>query len=106
MRKYPSLPFLDRRCNKDFTIDSGVTIPKGTPIFIPSIGLHYDKEHFPDPHRFDPDRFLPENAKNRHPFVFLPFGNGPHNCIGMKSYKIYKIDNYCLYFVLQENVSL
>ena len=42
--------------------------------------LHQDPELWPNPTNFDPDRFL----KPITPGSFLPFGDGPHNCIGFK----------------------
>jgi cytochrome P450 family 6 len=41
-----------------------------------------DPEVFPDPERYDPERFSEENKKARHPFMYLPFGDGPKYCIG------------------------
>nr|AZP56674.1 CYP6K1a [Locusta migratoria migratoria] len=85
LRKYPPLPFLNRECTEPYTIpDSDVVVDKGTGIVISLFGLHYDPEHFPDPERFDPERFSEEEKANRHPYVYLPFGDGPHICIGMR----------------------
>lgn len=39
-----------------------------------------DPDNWPEPLKFNPDRFL-EPIK---PGTFLPFGDGPHNCIGFK----------------------
>ncbi|KAG8229720.1 hypothetical protein J437_LFUL007895 [Ladona fulva] len=99
MRKYPSLPMLFRECTKEFiippatgdakrwkaeTVNGGTLIEVGTKIHIPLAGLNYDSQYFPDPERFDPDRFSDEAIKSRQPYVFLPFGEGPRICIGMR----------------------
>ncbi|KAL1424344.1 hypothetical protein MTO96_020270 [Rhipicephalus appendiculatus] len=42
------------------------------------------KKYFPHPEVFDPDRFLDKNKEGVVPFSFLPFGEGPRQCVGMK----------------------
>nr|XP_969746.4 PREDICTED: uncharacterized protein LOC658247 [Tribolium castaneum] len=85
LRMYPPLPTLNRRCTKDYVLrDTNIIIEKDTPILISALGLHMDPEFFPKPEKFDPERFTEEKKKERHPFVHLPFGDGPRNCIGLR----------------------
>lgn len=44
--------------------------------------MHYNPDYFPDPESFDPERFTEENKRDRPSCVYLPFGEGPHACIG------------------------
>ena len=60
----------------------GYTIPAGTHLFLPTSVPHYCHEFFPDPDRFDIDRYLPNRAEHRQPGVYMPFGFGPHRCLG------------------------
>lgn len=83
MRKYPPVPILTRICNRATTFpDSNVRIPEGSFTIIPVIAIHHDSRIYPDPETFSPERFTPENISKRHPFSYLPFGEGPRICIG------------------------
>ncbi|KAF2887071.1 hypothetical protein ILUMI_19102, partial [Ignelater luminosus] len=83
LRKYPVLPFLDRLCIQDYKVPgSDLVIEKGTPVYIPMFGLHYDPEYFPDPDKYDPERFSDENKNHLPGYTYIPFGEGPRACIG------------------------
>lgn len=55
---------------------------------IPAYSIHHDSSIYPDPEKFDPERFSPLAKQSRNPYSFLPFGHGPHNCIGMRFAKM------------------
>uniref|UniRef100_A0A348G633 Cytochrome P450 n=1 Tax=Odontomachus monticola TaxID=613454 RepID=A0A348G633_ODOMO len=85
LRKYPTLPFLDRRTTETYKVPtSDLVIEKGTPIYISMLGMHYDPEYFPDPEKYDPERFNEENKHNIPSCVYFPFGEGPRACIGTR----------------------
>lgn len=85
LRKYPVVSTLTRSPSHEYTIpDTKVTIPAGQSIFIPVHAIHHDPEIYPEPEKFIPERFTPEEKSNRHPFAYLPFGEGPRICIGMR----------------------
>ncbi|KAI7815466.1 cytochrome p450 [Rhyzopertha dominica] len=85
LRKYPALSIIFRECTKDYVIpETNTVIRKGTKVTVSSLGLHHDPEYFPDPDIFDPDRFSPENKERIPQFSYIPFGEGPRNCIGLR----------------------
>jgi cytochrome P450 family 6 len=85
LRKYPPVTNILRKVTKDYAVaGSNVILPKGLQVFVPVYAIHHDPELYPDPEVYDPDRFSPENEAKRPAFSFLPFGDGPRNCIGMR----------------------
>ncbi|KAF9810969.1 hypothetical protein SFRURICE_001492 [Spodoptera frugiperda] len=85
MRMHPSMRALFRRCNKDYKLpNSDLVIEKGTMVFIPIHAIHMDPDIFPEPEKFDPERFSPENKAKLHPCHWMPFGEGPKKCLGIR----------------------
>ncbi|XP_039301754.1 cytochrome P450 6k1-like [Solenopsis invicta] len=85
LRKYPPLSILFRKCTRDMDLsDTDIHISKETIVIIPVLGLHRDPTIYPDPDKFDPERFTEANKATRHSYAYLPFGEGPRMCMGMK----------------------
>lgn len=84
MRKYPTLPILNRICTSDYAVpDTGLTIRAGTPVVVSLMGIGRDERYFPEPLRFQPERFAPDSRRYDED-AFLAFGEGPRMCIGMR----------------------
>ncbi|XP_075153338.1 cytochrome P450 6d1-like [Haematobia irritans] len=83
-RKYPGLPFLNRKCTKEFQVpNTQLIIPKGTSIIISLWGMHRDPKYFPNPQDYKPERFA-EDSMDYDPVAFMPFGEGPRHCIAQR----------------------
>ena len=81
MRMYPVTPMLIRTAANSFEFE-GHRIPAGERVMIATAVPHYLPEFFPEPERFDIDRYGPERAEHKQPYVYAPFGLGPHRCLG------------------------
>lgn len=90
LRKYPVLPMLNRTCVKEYKIPgTDKVIEKGTEIYISVLGMHRDELFYDEPNKFDPVRLSEGVAgKNLVTRPYLPFGDGPRNCIGMRLGKL------------------
>ncbi|XP_054262255.1 probable cytochrome P450 6a14 [Macrosteles quadrilineatus] len=85
LRMYASVPALIRKCTEPYKIpDKNVTLDLNVKVVIPSYAIHHDPDIYPEPFKFDPERFSEVNIRSRHNYSFLPFGEGPRVCIGMR----------------------
>ena len=72
--------FMTARLAVTRTAICGVDTPKGTLVLAPFWLMHRDPRRWERPDAFDPGRFLTGAEPDR--FAYLPFGLGPHVCIG------------------------
>lgn len=80
LRLHPPVPALATVAQEDTEL-GGFSLRKGE-VVVPSIfHIHRSPDFFPEPEVFRPERFLgPPNEAHR--IAYLPFGIGPHKCIG------------------------
>ncbi|KAK5641903.1 hypothetical protein RI129_010450 [Pyrocoelia pectoralis] len=82
LRLWSATAFMERECVKPYTIPAEVQGEKpihlkvGDVVAIPTFGLHRDPKFYEEPDSFKPERFLTCDE------FFMPFGNGPRQCIG------------------------
>jgi cytochrome P450 len=77
LRLYPPAWLIGRRPVQPVVIDDYTISPDDTIIVSPFV-LHHTEVLFPDAECFKPERFAIEPTK----YTYLPFGAGPHVCIG------------------------
>ena len=79
LRKYSVVPVVTR-VTKEEDVLGDYKIPKGTTIGLLLQSVHHREDLWPNPDKFDPTRFLEPNKVA--PYTFLPFIDGPRNCLG------------------------
>uniref|UniRef100_A0AAT9UTT9 Cytochrome P450 6PZ26 n=1 Tax=Maconellicoccus hirsutus TaxID=177089 RepID=A0AAT9UTT9_MACHI len=85
LRKYPTSAILFRRTCQNYKIPgSDVIIPAETPILIPVYGIHLDEKYYDNPQEFRPERFTEQEKAKRSKYTYLPFGEGPRNCLAKR----------------------
>jgi len=75
--------YLSRRAIRNYIFEgTKVSLKKGQKVFIPIYAIQHDSNIYPNPDIFDPERFNDDNVAQRNCMHYLPFGDGPRNCIG------------------------
>ena len=84
LRRYPPLPVIPRVATAPFEFE-GFQIPAPSMVVVSPIHTHHMEECWTEPFRWDPERFASGRAEHeRHTHQWLPFGGGPHMCIGRR----------------------
>lgn len=81
LRLHPVAWIIPRQASQDDVID-GVRIKAGSTVLASPYLAHRIEEFWEQPNVFDPHRFAPDQSQRRHRFAYLPFGGGPHQCLG------------------------
>ena len=79
LRLYSVVPVVTRVAVEDDDL-GGVRVPAGTTVIMSLQGVHHRDDIWPDPLAYKPERFL--DADENEGFKFLPFIQGPRNCLG------------------------
>lgn len=83
LRMYPPITNIFREAAEEMKYED-ITIPKGSGILAPVYIISHDPKCFPEPEEFRPERFAVENKADLSSSLFLSFGFGPRNCLGMR----------------------
>eukprot|EP00968_Pinguiococcus_pyrenoidosus_P015919 scaffold1495_cov248-Pinguiococcus_pyrenoidosus.AAC.9 len=88
LRKYSPVPTVSRVCTKDTEI-MGRKVHRDTAVFCMIKAVHENPEVWPEPSKFRPERFYAAQdgeskatVPEHRPFTFMPFIQGPRNCLG------------------------
>jgi cytochrome P450 len=80
LRLYPPTWLYARIPLEDDVLPVGGPVRAGAMLYVCQWVMHRHPRYFPDPDRFDPHRFAPGARPPR--YVYLPFGDGLHRCLG------------------------
>ena len=81
LRLYPPITFIPRVAMRACQVGPR-KLKRGALVMIAPWTLHRHSRYWDNPHAFIPERFLPENEEQLTPGAYIPFGQGPHTCVG------------------------
>ncbi|MEO1304850.1 MAG: cytochrome P450, partial [Pseudomonadota bacterium] len=81
LRLYPPITFMPRVAEQSVQLGTR-KLRRGALVMIAPWTLHRHEKYWPDPDRFDAERFLGDRERDVAPGSYIPFGQGPHTCVG------------------------
>jgi cytochrome P450 len=81
LRLYSVVPVVTR-CAINDDVLGGCRIPAGTTVIMSLQGVHHREDLWPNPMSFEPERFLNGANDELGNYAYLPFIQGPRNCLG------------------------
>ena len=81
LRLYPPITFMPRVAEQAVQLGRK-KLRRGALVMIAPWTLHRHEKYWPDPDRFDAERFLGDREREVQPGTYIPFGQGPHTCVG------------------------
>ncbi|WP_181234456.1 cytochrome P450 [Enhygromyxa salina] len=81
LRLYPAAFAMYRGAAREFEF-AGYRVAAGTEIAVFTSATHFDSRYFPEPERLDVTRHVAPRSETRQKHVFMPYGGGPHVCLG------------------------
>jgi cytochrome P450 len=81
LRLYPSGWIIPRRVARADQL-AGVRLSVGSTVLVSPYVTHRLPALWDRPDEFRPERFEPGGDRQRHRFAYVPFGAGPHQCLG------------------------
>jgi cytochrome P450 len=79
LRLYSVVPVVMRQISQPVQVENHI-IPKNTSVTINIQSVHHNETYWPKPMHYDPSRFT--ESKSPKPYTFIPFIDGPRNCLG------------------------
>jgi cytochrome P450 len=81
LRLFPPIMQMAREVKGDIAVD-GTPLARGSTALLNLYVLQRSRLWWDEPDRFDPQRFIDHGDEIRQRGLWLPFGLGPHGCIG------------------------
>lgn len=84
LRMYSPVVRVERVATTQHTFRNGLTIDKGTSILIPIHTIQHLSQYYIDVETFRPERFMSPEKEKIISCSYLPFLQGPRNCVGAR----------------------